>query len=53
MNGIDATLLMLWPPALKTDGTRKGCEILGHMHENILLIGDAAFPGLSNQNELN
>jgi len=23
------------------------------LHENLLLIGDAAFPGLSNQNELN
>ena len=28
MNGIDAALLTLWPPALKTDSTRKGCEIL-------------------------
>ena len=25
---IDAALLTLWPPALKTDSTRKGCEIL-------------------------
>jgi len=23
------------------------------LHENLLSIGDAAFPGLSNQNELN
>jgi len=23
------------------------------LHENLLCVGDAAFPGLSNQNELN